>query len=65
MLSTPMRVLWTIGVGLAVLTLIEFIIAVETSNNLIPLTVIALFKAWLIVHFYMHVYRLWRSEGDH
>ena len=57
------RVLWLVGGFLALLTLVEYIVAVQMSNNFVPLAVMALVKAALIVYFFMHVYRLWRKEA--
>lgn len=50
--------------AIAALTIVEFAIALNLENALVPLMLIALIKAGLIVQFFMHVYRLWRSE-DH
>ena len=49
-------------IALAVLTLVEFIIAINLANPAVPLVIIALIKAGLIVQFFMHIYRLWREE---
>ena len=57
------RILWTVGGFLAVLTLVEYIVAIQMSGNFVPLAVMALVKAVLIVYFFMHVYRLWRKEA--
>lgn len=57
--------LWMIA-ALAVLTAVEFIafVALDATAPLILLLVpIALAKAWLIVTYFMHVSRLWRTEG--
>jgi hypothetical protein len=48
--------------GLAVLTVVEFGIAATWASAVI-LLLIALFKAGLIVNYYMHVTRLWSEEG--
>jgi cytochrome c oxidase subunit 4 len=47
---------------LAVLTAIEFTLAINLDNAAVPLFLIALVKAGLIVQYFMHVYRLWREE---
>ena len=47
---------------LAVLTAIEFAVAINLDNAAVPLFLIALVKAGLIVQYFMHVYRLWREE---
>ena len=48
-------------VVLAVLTVIEYAVGLVWPA-LAPLMIIALLKAALIVHFFMHLYRLWREE---
>jgi len=47
---------------LALLTLFEFIIAINLENPAVPLLIIGLIKAGLIVQYFMHIYRLWREE---
>lgn len=49
-------------IGLAVLTVLEILVAIGLDGPLVPLFVIALIKAGLIVNYFMHVYRLWREE---
>jgi cytochrome c oxidase subunit 4 len=51
-----------IFLGLAVLTIVEFIIGV-TWPAVVMLLVIALIKAGLIVQNYMHASRVWSEEG--
>ena len=60
---TANQVFWIVGSLLTLLTIVEFIIAVNTSGslNFVPLAVIAVGKAALIVYFFMHMYRLWRG----
>ena len=50
---------------LAVLTIAEYFISIETDGSVTFLMIIALLKAGLIVNFFMHIYRLWRTEEDH
>ncbi len=53
---------------LAVLTILEFVVAIVIDDSLgliLGLTPFALAKAWLILHYFMHVYKLWRGEEDH
>ena len=47
--------------GLAVLTIVEYFVAVSL-NSAVLLLILALVKAALIVQYFMHVYRLWREE---
>ena len=56
------QVLWIVGSILAVLTLVEYIIAVNFENNIGILSVFAFGKAILIVFYFMHMYRIWRTE---
>ena len=49
---------------LAVLTGVEFWLAVNLDNATVPLLIVALIKAALIVQYFMHIYRL-RREEDH
>ncbi len=51
-----------IFIVLALLTVVEFAIALNLSNPAVPLVLVALIKAGLIVNFFMHIYRLWREE---
>jgi caa(3)-type oxidase subunit IV len=53
-----------IALFLAVLTVAEYFVAVE-FNSLVILMLIALFKAVLVVNYYMHVQRLWKTEEEH
>ena len=49
---------------LAVLTAVEYAIAKQVDQNIPPLAVIALIKAGLIVWYFMHVVRAWRSHEE-
>jgi cytochrome c oxidase subunit IV len=49
--------------GLAVLTAIEFVVAIYLDKPAVLLIIISLIKAGLIVQFFMHIYRLWREES--
>ena len=51
-----------IFLALVVLTLVEFIIAINLDDPRVLLVLIGLVKAGLIVQFFMHIYRLWRQE---
>lgn len=48
---------------LAVLTAIEFGVAVGLPNPNLVLTVVALIKAGLIIHYFMRLSQLWRKEA--
>lgn len=48
---------------LAVLSALEYFVAVSLQGSAVLLILIALIKASLIVYYFMHIYRLWREEG--
>lgn len=53
-----------IVLALAVLTLIEFWVAVNLQSAVF-LLLIAAIKVILVIWFFMHVKRLWAAEGGH
>ncbi len=53
-----------IGLILAVLTVAEFIMAVNGWGGAMLMLVAAL-KAILVIYFFMHVSRLWTAEEGH
>ncbi len=53
---------------LAILTIVEWVAASALEGDTVRFVVLAigtLFEAWLIAWYYMHVYRLWRTEEAH
>lgn len=54
----------SVALVLAVLTAVEFWLALNLDDPMVPLLIVALVKAALIVQYFMHVYRL-RREEDH
>jgi caa(3)-type oxidase subunit IV len=58
------RIGWWIFVGLAVVTAIEYVIAVALNINLFFLAQIAVLKAGLIVVYFMHVPRAWQRVKE-
>jgi len=48
---------------LAVLTLIEYFLAVGLESSTVPLIIIAIIKVAIIVQSFMHISRLWSEEG--
>ncbi len=52
-------------IGLVVLTIAEFFVSAATDGDAIALFLIAFVKAGVIANFFMHIYRLWRTEEDH
>lgn len=55
---------WKVIVGLAVLTVIEFVIAVTLGRGIMAplLVLIALYKTVLIALYFMHFKQLWQRE---
>lgn len=54
--------------ALAVLTVVEYIVAVSLSSTPLLVTLLALAagaKCWAITVYFMHVSRLWRGEEVH
>lgn len=62
--ATAYRLSTTIALILAVLTGIEYFAAINHAGAVI-LFLLALGKAYLVVNFFMHIVRLWRTEGGH
>lgn len=60
--AAKFRLGWIVGLILAVLTIIEYFVAVGVSRNLLWLTVIGVAKAWLILKYFMHIDQLWSGE---
>jgi len=50
------------AVILAVLTIIEFIIATRLENPLLPLLPFVVLKGWIILDTFMHVRALWSDD---
>lgn len=67
MLKTWTHVFWMMVVVLAAGTIIEYFVAVELKDapNIALLGIIQVIEAGLIIYFFMHIYRLWRSEEGH
>jgi hypothetical protein len=53
-----------VAIGLAVLTGIEYAIAIYLQSAIF-LMLIALVKAIIVIYAYMHVNRLWTAEEGH
>ncbi len=59
------RIGWWIFIGLAIVTGIEYLIALTFNINLFFLAQIAVLKAGLIAVYFMHIGRAWeRTEED-
>ena len=52
-------------IGLAVLTVLEFVVAVILQGSVSLLFIIVLAKAGLILQYFMHVNRVWSDEEAH
>jgi caa(3)-type oxidase subunit IV len=59
----------TVGIVLAILTIVEYFAAVYMAelgmDSTVVLFLLALFKAVAVVNYFMHVSRLWRQEEGH
>jgi heme/copper-type cytochrome/quinol oxidase subunit 4 len=51
-------------VGLAILTIVEFGIAIGLSGNIPLLAIVAIAKTLLILEYFMHLSSLFRREED-
>lgn len=56
---------WLAFSALTVLTIVEFWLSSGIQSPLPYLIVIALVKAGLIIHYFMHVSQLWAREEQH
>jgi hypothetical protein len=64
--SGASRVGLMVFAGLAWLTMVEYLVAVATSYNMVLLTIIAVLKTGLIMQFFMHVMRVRKgASGGH
>jgi caa(3)-type oxidase subunit IV len=61
--KSAVRTGWLVFGLLAVLTVVEYIIAVSLDANLPVIMAIAVAKAALILWYFMHVARLWLGGG--
>jgi len=52
----------TAALILGVLTIVEFFIATEMANPLLPLIPFVFLKGWIILDSFMHVRALWRDD---
>jgi len=59
--AADFRQIYVIFLILVVLTVAEFVVS-TTIGSTVLLMLIALAKSALIIHFFMHIYRLWREE---
>lgn len=50
--------------ALALLTIVEFYVALHSPSTVL-LLLVSLLKAAVVVWVFMHIYRLWRGEEEH
>ena len=62
--ATAQRLGIIIFVVLAVFTAVEFWVSVSLASPGLLLTIIALIKAGLIIHYFMHLSQVWRKEAQ-
>ena len=62
--ATAQRLGLIIFAVLAVLTAVEFWVSVSLASPGLWLTIIALIKAGLIIHYFMHLSQVWRKEAQ-
>ncbi|MCL4833543.1 MAG: cytochrome C oxidase subunit IV family protein [Caldilineaceae bacterium] len=55
---------YIVAIVLAVVTVVEFYIAL-TFNNFAIMMLLGLVKAYLIVNYFMHIKSLWSEEESH
>ncbi len=61
-MTRALRTGWIVFLALAVLTAVEFLVAITVTTNLPAVLVMALMKAGLIMYYFMHLLRVWRGE---
>jgi len=67
-MQEAMRIGLVVAAILAVLTFVEYVFAVNVSNDVlrfIGLALAAFGKAGAIIYYFMHVNRIWRVEESH
>ncbi len=60
------RIGWAVAAILAVITVVEYIFALQVGNDsvrFLGLAAAGLSKAGLIIYFFMHISRVWRTEA--
>jgi len=62
--ATAFRRSTMVALVLAVLTGIEYFAALQGAGAVI-MFILGLFKAVAVVNYFMHISRLWRTEGEH
>ncbi len=60
----PLRTGWMVFIALAILTIVEYVVAITVDANLVAMIVIAVAKAGFILYYFMHIVRAWRAEEE-
>jgi cytochrome c oxidase subunit IV len=66
-LQESLKIGWIVIGLLAVMTIVEFIVAVAIDDTALLFTLLlvtALVKAWLIIQYFMHFGQLWEHISD-
>jgi hypothetical protein len=62
--AAAFRMSLTVGIVLAILTVIEYYIGIHYPS-VVFLFLLALLKGMAVVYYFMHITRVWSSEGGH
>lgn len=60
----PLGIGWIVFGILAILTVVEYFLAIAIDANVPILVVLAAAKAALIVHYFMHLLRIWHEAEE-
>ena len=60
----PLGIGWVVFGILAVLTVVEYFLAITIDANVPILIVLAVVKAAFIMHYFMHLVRVWRDAEE-
>jgi len=66
-LQQTLKTGWIVIGALAVMTVLEFIVAVAIDDSILLFTlllIVALAKAWLIIQYFMHFGQLWEHVAE-
>ena len=66
-LQQTLKIGWVVIGALAVMTALEYIVAVAIDDTAILFTlllIVALLKAWLIIQYFMHFGQLWEHVSE-
>ena len=63
--AAKMKLGLKVGAVLAIMTLLEYWVAIAVTGNLPYLAIAGFGKAVLIVYYFMHISQLWNEGEDH